>query len=186
MTSLRRFRRFAACVAALVLSLTAAPAEESLPAGYAKITLGMSVDAVKDALKQDGQFGYRGDRDVSLLPGDARIIIETDTAVNAPYSFLERCWFQFYDDKLYIMTININPQKMDYYSIFKTLCDKYGTPDSLNPEKSEWRDDAVIMSLERPLTLKYTDKAVFDKLLDDSQVRQTTEEKSRDSFLQGL
>ncbi len=161
-------------------------AEESLPQGYANVKLGMSLDSVKNELKKDSQFGYRGDRDVSLLPGDARVLIETDTKINAPYSFLERCWFQFYDEKLYIVTINVNPQKMDYYSIFKTLCEKYGNPDSLNPEKSEWKNDSVILSLERPLTLKYTDKAVFDKLQNDSQVKQTSEEDSRDKFLQGL
>ena len=62
----------------------------SLPGGYSKISLGMSVDEVKDALKSDSQFGYRGERDVSLLPGENRTLIETDTSRTAPYSYLDR------------------------------------------------------------------------------------------------
>lgn len=160
--------------------------QEALPGGYSKISLGMSVDAVKEALKKDAQFGYRGDRDVSLLPGENRTLIETDTSKTAPYSFLDRCWFQFYEDKLYIITINIKTDKMDHYSVFKTLCDKYGNPTNLSPAKSEWSNDSVIMTLERPLTLKYTDKKVFDDLQDKSTVDKSALETTRDNFLEGL
>lgn len=160
--------------------------QEALPGGYSKISLGMTVDEVKEALKKDGQFGYRGERDVSLLPGENRTLIETDTSKTAPYSFLDRCWFQFYEDRLYIITINIKSEKMDHYSVFKTLTDKYGNPDSLNPSKSEWSNDSVIMTLERPLTIKYTDKKVFDELQNQSLVNKSATEQTRDSFLGGL
>ncbi len=160
--------------------------EEALPNGYRNIKLGMSIDEVKEALKKDAQFGYRGERDVSLLPGENRVLIETDTSRTAPYSFLERCYFQFYDEKLYIITINIKKNKMDHYSIFSSLCNKYGEPQSLNPEKSTWQNESVIMTLERPLTLKYTDKVVFDKLLDDAKVEDSAFEMNRDLFLEGL
>ncbi|MCH5291146.1 MAG: hypothetical protein J1D88_05205 [Treponema sp.] len=161
-------------------------ADSDLPSGYAGITLGMSVDEVKKALADDPQFGYRGERDVSLLPGEQRTIIETDTSRLAPYSYLERCWFQFYEDKLYIITINIKKEKVDHYSIFNKLCKKYGNPQSLNPRKSEWKNDSVIMALERPLSLKYTDKAVSDSLQEKSTVQKSAEEMSRDDFLNGL
>ena len=38
----------------------------------------MSLDATKSALKSNSDFGYNGDRDVSLLPGENRVLIETD------------------------------------------------------------------------------------------------------------
>ena len=75
---------------------------------------------------------------------------------------------------------------MDHYSLFKTLTDKYGNPDSLNPSKSEWIDDSVIMTLERPLTIKYTDKKVFDDLQSKSLVNKTVIEQNKESFLEGL
>ncbi|WP_407398219.1 hypothetical protein [Treponema sp.] len=158
-------------------------AEESLPDGFKKIRFGMSVDQVKEELRKDPAFGFRGDRDVSLLPGENRILIETDTSRTAPYSFLERCSFQFHDDKLYTITINMRKKKMDHYSIYTTLTEKYGNPDSLNPEKSEWKDDNVIMSLERPLTLKYTDRKVFEDLQSKAMVNKTAEEQSKQDFL---
>ena len=161
-------------------------AEDALPFGYGNIRLGMSVDEVKEALKKDSRFGYRGDRDVSFLPDGERVLIETDSSRFAPYSFLDRCWFQFYEDKLYIITITVKTDKMDHHSVFSSLCKKYGNPTSLNPAKSVWSDDSVIMSLERPLTLKYTDKAVFDKLEDESKVDKTVQEQNRETFLEEL
>src|SRR5574344_2505471 len=158
---------------------------QQLPDGFGGIQLGMSADEVKIALLKNLDFGYRGDRDVSLLPGENRVLIETD-ASRVGYSYLSRCWFQFYEDKLYIITINLNPEKMDHYSIFSTLCKKYGNPGTLDPEKSTWQNDVVIMSLERPLTLKYTDKIVFDKLQNQSLVNKSAQEMSRDEFLEGL
>ena len=91
--------------------------QNQLPSGFKNIKLGMSVDEVKDALKKDVQFGYRGDRDVSFLPGTTNVLIETETSKNAPYSYLDRCWFQFYEEKLYVITINIKTTKLDHYSV---------------------------------------------------------------------
>ena len=160
--------------------------QEALPFGYKGITLGMTVDQVKEALLKDPQFGYRGDRDVSLLPGENRVLIETDASRYAPSSYLERCWFQFNEGKLYIITINMKTDKLDHYSVYDSLCKKYGNPTSLNPQKSVWQDNRVIISLERPLTLKYTDRAVFEKLLNDSLVQSSAEEMTREQFLEGL
>lgn len=160
-------------------------AKDSIPNGYGGVELGMSLSQTKKALKQNMDFGYHGDRDVSLLPGENRALIETD-ASRYGYSFLERCWFQFYQDKLYIITVNINREKMDHYSIFSTLCKKYGDPVSLNPEKAVWKNGSVTMSLERPLTLKYVDDKTFDALQNQSKVSPDGREMTRELFLEGL
>lgn len=159
---------------------------QNLPSGFRKIQLGMTLEEVKLALQKDSQFGYRGDRDVSLLPSDNQTLIETDTSRTAPYSFLNRCWFQFYEGRLYTITLNLKQEKLDHYSIFSTLCQKYGNPNSLDPEKSEWKNDSVIMTLERPLTLKYVDKNVFDELLEKSLVEKSAQEITREMFLDEL
>lgn len=159
---------------------------EDVPKGYGGVELGMSFDQVKKALKDNLDFGYRGERDVSLLPGENRALIETDTTTYAGFSFLDRCWFQFYNDKLYVITININREKMDHFSIFDTLCKKYGNPVSVSPEKSVWKNSSVTMSLERPLTLKYVDQKTFDSLQKKSLVSPSGTEMTRDMFLKGL
>lgn len=155
----------------------------NLPEGYGGIELGMSVDETKKNLKANIEFGYHGDRDVSLLPGENRVLIETEAF---PDTFLERCWFQFYKDRLYTITINLNREKMDHYSIFTTLCKKYGNPDSVSPEKSVWKSDEVVMSLERPLTLKYVDVKTFDELRSSANVSPAPVEITREMFLEGL
>jgi hypothetical protein len=157
-----------------------------LPAGYGGIELGMSVDEVKNALKKNSEFGYNGDRDVSLLPGENRILIETDAAAGHTYTYLERCWFQFYKDKLYIITITLNTERIDHYSVFNALCKKYGNPEILSPEKSTWKNDSVTMSLENPLSLKYVDNKTFDAIRDQALVGPSGREMSRNEFLEGL
>lgn len=159
---------------------------ESVPNGYGGVKLGMTFEQVKKALRDNLDFGYRGERDVSLLPGENRILIETDTSTFAGFSYLDRCWFQFYNEKLYIITININREKMDHFSIFDSLCKKYGTPQSVSPEKSVWQSETVTMSLERPLTLKYVDQKVFDELQNKSKVSPSGTEQTREMFLKGL
>lgn len=174
-------RKVFACFVMLALAWSVFAADGALPGGYGSVVLGMSVDSAKNALKEDPAYGYRGDRDVSLLPGEDRVLIST-----AGVLFLGECWFQFDKDRLYIITLNLNPEQVDYASVFKSLCNKYGEPDSLSPKKSEWRDGSVIMSLERPLTLKYTDEKVFQELQESSNVELTKEEKTRQSFLESL
>lgn len=157
----------------------------ALPAGYGSIKLGMTVDEVKTELKKNPDFGYRGDRDVSLSPQTKQVLIETD-ASKTGWSFFTRCWFQFVDDRLFSITLNLNEKKLDHGSVFETLSKKYGNPSSINPKRSAWEDQSVLMSLERPLTLKYLDNAKFKEMLSQSGVEKTVEEKSKEDFLESL
>ena len=152
-----------------------------LPYGYSTVQLGMTLEETQTALIRDPDFGYRGERDVSFLPGENRQIIETKGG-----SFLDNCWFQFYDDYLYIISINVNQEFMDYYSIFSTLCKKYGNPIYLDPEKATWEDEDVILSLEKPLCLKYTDAKISGQILEQAEVQQATIEYLRQGFLDSL
>ena len=163
----------------LVFSLAA----QNLPDGYANIHLGMSLDETKQQLIKNSDFGYTGDRDVSLLPGDARILIETNASGGRGSPFLTQCWFQFYNEQLYIITININTQKTDYYSMFTTLCKKYGEPDTLDPQKAVWQGKEVTMMLEKPLSVKYIDNETFDMLKNASTIEKSFEEKNQQAFL---
>ena len=159
---------------------------EGLSRGYGGVELGMSIEDTKKKLKANSDFGYTGDRDVSLLPGENRTLIETDAVAGHAFGFLERCWFQFSNDRLYIITININRDIMDHYSVFTALCKKYGDPASLSPEKSVWRDGDYTMSLERPLTLKYVNQKVFEDLQNKSLISPSGREMTREMFLDGL
>ena len=174
-------KRFISCIFLTFTGsrLFAAP----LPDGYGDVHLGMSLDETKQQLLKNPDFGYSGDRDVSLLPGDARILIETNASGGRGSSFLNQCWFQFYNEQLYIITININTQKTDYYSLFTTLCNKYGEPQSLDPQKAVWKSDSITMQLEKPLSIKYIDNETFDMLKTASTIEKSYEEKNQQMFL---
>lgn len=167
-------------IALLVFSAVSA---FSLPQGFGKLKLGMSFDEAKAALKSDSQFGYRGDRDVSLSPSDGESVIETDTRMTAPYSYIAKSWLQFSEKKLYVLTMNLNEERVDYYSVFSKLCEKYGNPSEISPKKSVWKDNSVILSLEKPLTLRFIDSAAYKGKNDSSSVSKTASEQMKSQFL---
>lgn len=157
-----------------------------LPNGYKNISLGMSLEETKTELMKDSDFGYHGDRDISLLPRSNKTLIETDSEYGLGSSFLRHCYFQFNENKLYIITININPDKMDYYTVFTKLCQKYGEPDSLNPQCAIWKNNEISMSLEKPLTLKYVDIQTFESVQQYVDVPKATSERQQEEFLEEL
>lgn len=159
---------------------------ETLPSGFGGVELGMGLDDAKAALKSNSDFGYAGDRDVSLLPGDNRVLIETDSYNMQHHGFLTRCWFQFYEESLYSIIINFNPERLDHYSIYTTLVKKYGEPEEFSPERSVWKNDDVTMSLERPLSIKYIDNKISEKISQQSLVQKNGYEITRENFLDSL
>lgn len=159
---------------------------ENLPTGYKTIKLGMDFQETKEALLKEPDFGYHGDRDVSLVPGTQKVLIETDAEKGLGSNFLKRCYFQFYNDELFIITININQEKIDYYSIFTKLVEKYGEPTTLSPSEALWKNDSVTMSLEKPLTLKYIDNQIFNETQNYSNIQKSATEQTREMFLDEL
>lgn len=149
-----------------------------LPQGYRGLTIGMNIEAVKEALKEDSIFGYRGERDVSLLAGKNRSLIETNGLSNIKHS-----WFQFYEEKLYIITLQMNTDKIDYYSVYSALCKKYGEPNKLDPKRAVWENSNIKMILERPLVLKYIDEAVFNDLIEKSTTDKNYTDVLREEFI---
>ncbi|MBN1242523.1 MAG: hypothetical protein JXA15_07450 [Spirochaetales bacterium] len=168
-------------------SADAAPAPSSGPAasspvprGFRGIELGMGFEEVTKLLLGEALLYYRGEPDVSLLPRPAEMLLDVS---GAPRSFLERAWFQFYEGKLWTMTFVMDEGRVDHYSIFTQLSTKYGKPGELSPKASVWEDGSTRMSLERPLSVKYIDLAVFAVLQGASSVELSVEELDRGDFI---
>ena len=153
----------------------------ALPDEYRSIRLGMGIDAVKEALKQDAVFGYRGERDVSLLPTENRSLIES-----AGSYFISRSWFQFYKDNLYTMIFKLNTDTVDYYSVYSKFCEKYGDPASINPQRAVWENEHTRVVIERPLIVKYIDLTVFNELISQSTTEKAASETNRQNFIDGF
>jgi hypothetical protein len=152
---------------------------QPLPPGFRGITVGMGLDQVKQALKDDPLFRYRGDPDVSFLPQTSQYLIECEGN-----SYLRRAYFQFADSRLFIMILVLDTQRLDYYSIFTALSAKYGQPAGLSPQEVVWQSDPIRFSLERPLTVKYIDNRTFAALLSKGGAQKDLDQLSREKFIE--
>ena len=153
----------------------------SFPQGYRSITIGLSVDAVKDALWKESQFDYRGAPDVSLQDNGDRPLI-----VVKGRGHIQEGFFQFHEGRLYLITLQFDPRRLDYYTIQQDLMSKYGNPSDISPQGMVWERDDIRLSLEYPLTLKYLSQSVFDSFLADDKSLKGYEEISRENFLKDL
>jgi len=148
------------------------------PTGFAAIEMGMELSRVKEMLKRDPQFNFRGDPDVSLLARPNESLIETEGI-----SFVDRAYFQFYEGKLYTIIIVLNPDRLDHYSMYSLFVERYGEPSSLDPTETIWEFDKIRMVLERPLSVKYIDTLVFNDIVRQNAQLESLNALSRDQFL---
>jgi len=151
---------------------------EEVPRQFRGIALGMALDELKTALIADSLFSFRGDRDVSFLPIREETMIET-----TGLSFVRRAYFQLTQGAVYIMAFTLDTRQIDHYSVFTSFIKKYGEPVSLSPAEAVWESEETRVSIERPLTVKYIDKTVFNRLLEESKTRDSLEISRRENFL---
>jgi hypothetical protein len=156
-----------------------------LPRVFRDIRLGMSLDELKTALQRDGLFDFRGDRDVSFLPPPARgggsggqNLVET----TGP-SFIRRAFFQLRNGELFTMAFALDTHLVDHYSVFTGFVGKYGEPAYLDPKQAVWETENTRIAIERPLTVKYIDKRVFNDITGESALAESGEVRRRQEFL---
>ncbi len=166
--------------AVIILLSIAIPcfSQEVLPGGYEGILLGMNPDEVKLKLGESPQFMYRGEPDVSMMPGTADQLIDCDGSL-----YIDRAFFQFSEGRLFSILLMLDQEYIDHYSVFSKFTEKYGDPDYLDPRKIYWENDDVIVSIERPLNIKYLDRAAFEKMQEESASGESAMEMGRESFL---
>jgi hypothetical protein len=157
---------------------SALPGAAELPRTFRQLALGMPLEDLKTGLKNDGLFNFRGDRDVSFLPAREQSLVETTGR-----SFVRRAFFQLRDGELFIMSFSLNTSMVDHYSIFTSMVAKYGEPSFLDPKQAVWESEDTRIAIERPLTVKYIDKRVFNDIIDESDLVESTEVKKRQEFI---
>ena len=150
----------------------------TLPRQFRELSLGMNLDDLKTALLRDGYFNFRGDRDVSFLPIREQSLVETTGS-----SFISRAFFQLRDGNLFIMAFTLNTAIIDHYSIFTQFVERYGQPTYLDPTISVWETEETRIAIERPLTVKYIDKIVFDDIISESGLIESAQVQLRQDFI---
>jgi len=153
-------------------------AGNGLPRQFRGMFLGMGLDALQDALREDAMFHFRGERDVSLIPFREESLVETTGS-----SFVRRAFFQLRDGALFIMSFTMDTGLMDHHSMFTRLVERHGPPTSINPREAVWEDGATRISLERPLTVRYIDRQVFDDIVGESMLLQSRRVHEFQEFL---
>ena len=150
-----------------------------VPDGFNDIKLGISLEQAKEVLKNNDNFYYRGDPDVSFMdkPNTSSLDVEGR-------GYVSRGIFQFSDDKLYVISIFIDTDFLDHYAMFVYLTQTYGPPDDFSPEKSVWNLDDISMSLERPLNIKYIDENIFAEIVGARVVKDSLESDLRRQFIE--
>ena len=151
---------------------------EPAPRQFRELSLGMALDDLKSALVKDNLFAFRGDRDVSFLPVREQTLVET-----TGLSYIRRAYFQLVNGAVFIMSFSLDTRLIDHYSVFTSFVKKYGEPLSLSPAEAVWENDDTRVSIERPLSVKYIDKKVFDRLTEESKARASQELLRREEFL---
>lgn len=168
----------------LVLALFLAPglwAQASLTPGFDVFRLGMSLDELKGALRNNSFLLYNGDPDVSLLSRPNTNLIDVPGI-----TFVSRGVFQVVEGRLYSISLELNPEQMSYYTMYTTLTKKYGEPVALDPSSARWESASVRMTLEKPLTVKYIDMPLFQRLQAEGTAQQALQALTRDKFLENF
>ena len=155
-----------------------AEGDSALPRQFREMVLGMNLDDLKEVLMQDPLINFRGDRDVSFIPIREESLVETSGS-----SFIRRAFFQLRDGELFIMAFTLNTGLIDHYSVFTDLVSKYGPPAYLNPREAVWETEETRIAVERPLTVKYIDRRVFDDIINESMLIQSRRVQERQEFL---
>jgi hypothetical protein len=154
------------------------PSSGLLPRSYRETSLGMSLEDLKAGLARDALINFRGDRDVSFLPSREQSLVES-----TGFSFVRRVFFQLRDGKVFIMAYALNTQLVDHYSVFTTFTEKYGEPVYLDPKQAIWESEDTRIAVERPLTVKYIDKTIFNDIINESSLIESAEVRRRQEFL---
>lgn len=154
------------------------PAGRILLRGYQSIELGLPFPAVQERLREEPDFAYRGEPDLSLAPASEEQVIDT-----AGRGYLDRAVFQFQEDSLYLFMLYLDRRRLDYFQLYNRLEQRYGAPDDLDPQRAVWQDNATRIELERPLTVRFMDLGLFEQRKLERRALESIEETTRERFL---
>ena len=152
--------------------------QSDIPNAYRDMELGMNIDQVKELLKEDPWFDYHGAPPVTLSDNPDESLIETGGSL-----FIDRALFQFKRKRLAAIVLELSPQNLDWFTVYTSLENQYGSPLIIDPNKAWWEDKETRLALERPLTIKYLDIEIYATDRDIDSDQKAWRERARIEFL---
>lgn len=149
--------------------------------GFMSINIGMLRQQALEAAEKNEMIEVPKNRDVEFFPVEDRKILTLSIKPEVPYIYL-----QFYNDKLYAITVIFDERYIDFYTLSSSLQDKYGKHSELNPVWREWKVDEIIIKVEKPAVVKYIALKEFLEVTSFKGARKPEEYEKRKALLDGL
>lgn len=149
--------------------------------GFMGINIGMSRDEVLSFADAHDLLHVPKNRDVEFFPVEDRKILALSIEPEVPHMYL-----QFYNDKLYAITVIFNEHYMDYFTLIDTLARKYGEITELTPRWRKWLVGEVEIKVEKPAVVKYIALKEFLEVTDFKGQSKENGRERRKILLEGL
>ena len=150
-------------------------------AGFMGINIGMSREEVLNFADDDNLIKVPKNRDVEFFPVEDRKILSFSVLPEIPHMYL-----QFYDDKLYAITVIFNENHIDYFTLIDVVESKYGPYSELVPEWRKWQIGEFEIRVEKPAVVKYIALEEFIEAAGFESRKGTNGKERREAILEGL
>lgn len=127
--------------------------------GFMGINIGMSREAVLQYAEKNTEFKVPKNRDVEFFPVEQRKILTLSMEPEVPHVYL-----QFYNDKLYAITVIFDDLYVDFYTLCNKMEQKYGKYSYLEPDMRKWEINGIEIRVEKPAVVKYIALEEFIKV----------------------
>lgn len=157
------------------------PAASRLARSFRKIVLLEHFDSVMQKLKKDPLIMVDPSSDFGEFDEEDRNLIK---AKLPPY--LPNIYYQFYQKKLYVLSLFWNPKKISYLQLYRKLKKKYKKPIVFNSKQIIWEDKNTIIVLDNLPSIKYIDKKTFAIVKALAKKKKPLDDKVREKVLEDL
>jgi len=149
--------------------------------GFMGIHIGLTRDQVVEVAENNPLIDVPKNRDVELFPVEERKILTLSIKPEVPYMYL-----QFYNNKLYSITIIFDEKYINYYALCSTIEKKYGEHKELSPSFRKWSIENINIIVEKPSVVKYIALKPFLEATGFKKESQYDKEKRKKLLLDNL
>ncbi len=128
--------------------------------GYKEIRLGMTLEEVRQIINSMPEFNPIREEILQIRIEPDKQILTTEG-----YSFVSKAYFHFDNDRLYQILLKFNQNKIGYFNLLSTFRSRFGEPAFINPSKSYWQNERVRITIEKPATIKYLDRQIWNSII---------------------
>ncbi len=149
--------------------------------GFMGINIGMTREEVLNYADKNNLIHVPKNRDVELFPVENRKILTLSVKPEIPWIYL-----QFYNDKLYAITVIFDKRYVSYEVLCEKIAGKYGSYVDLSPTWRKWEVDGIEIKVEKPAVVKYIALEDFLKVTNFKKDNTPTGKDKIEILLNGL